>query len=516
MALKVNLDALVERSDFAETDDEVDVSGNISTISAVELSKKGYLGTNLRKPDFQRETNNWSPSQIVTFIKSFLEGDLIPSIILWNSKSHVFVIDGGHRISALRAWIEDDYGDGIISRRFYDQVIPAEQSKMAEKCRRAVKLAVGTYADLEKILENPENEDEEKLKHARNLGRRAIQVQWVVGNAGVAETSFFKINTQGTPLDRIEEKVLRHRRKPAAIAARSIVRAGSGHKYWSGFDEIQVSKIEKQAKIVFELLFEPDLKTPIKTLDLPLGGTVSPVTSLGLLMDLIGATSSNGIALEDQSPDIDGNSTYNALADCRKVLSRITGNDKGSLGLHPAIYFYNEKGKHSIHLFLGIVELVSRKIRNNDKSFFKKITKGREKIEIFLIENKPLIQQLISKVYSTKRVSTVSGIFDYIVSTTSKEEQIDMASIFKIAGLKDAVIASIGGNSSTQFSEDAKSETFLSSALTSSVRCPICHGAIDTQKSTSYDHIIPKREEGGGARSNCQITHPYCNQSIKQ
>lgn len=516
MALKVNLDALVERSDFAETDNEVDVSGNISTISAVELSKKGYLGTNLRKPDFQRETNNWSPAQIVTFIKSFLEGDLIPSIILWNSKSHVFVIDGGHRISALRAWIEDDYGDGVISRKFYDQVIPAEQSKMAEKCRRAVKLAVGAYAELEKILEDPENQDEEKVKHARNLGRRAIQVQWVVGNAGVAETSFFKINTQGTPLDKIEEKVLRHRRKPAAIAARSIVRAGSGHKYWSGFEELQTNKIEKQAKTVFELLFEPDLQTPIKTLDLPLGGTVSPVSSLGLLMDLIAVTSSNEIALEDQDPDIDGNATCAALADCRRVLSRITGNDKGSLGLHPAIYFYNEKGKHSIHLFLGIVDLLSRKIRHNDKNFFRKFTTGRKQIEKFLIENKPMIQQLISKVYSTKRVGAVSNIFEYLVSITSKREAIDTDEIFKIAGLKDAVIASIGESSSNNFSEGAKSETFLSSALKKSVNCPICEGAIDTQKSASYDHVKPKRDNGGGAPSNCQITHPYCNQSIKQ
>jgi hypothetical protein len=28
---------------------------------------------------------------------------------------YIFVIDGGHRLSALRAWMEDDYGDGTIS-----------------------------------------------------------------------------------------------------------------------------------------------------------------------------------------------------------------------------------------------------------------------------------------------------------------------------------------------------------------------------------------------------------------
>jgi hypothetical protein len=34
----------------------------------------------LRKPDFQRETTNWSPETIVEFVKSFLDGELIPSI----------------------------------------------------------------------------------------------------------------------------------------------------------------------------------------------------------------------------------------------------------------------------------------------------------------------------------------------------------------------------------------------------------------------------------------------------
>ncbi len=49
----------------------------------------------LRKPDFQRETNHWTSVQVVSFLESFLDNELIPSIILWQSESYVFVIDGG-------------------------------------------------------------------------------------------------------------------------------------------------------------------------------------------------------------------------------------------------------------------------------------------------------------------------------------------------------------------------------------------------------------------------------------
>ena len=44
-----------------------------------------------------------------------------------------------------------------------------------------------------------------ELKRANLLFTRTLQVQWVQGDASVAETSFFKINSQGTPLDELEQ-----------------------------------------------------------------------------------------------------------------------------------------------------------------------------------------------------------------------------------------------------------------------------------------------------------------------
>lgn len=108
----VNLDALIPREDFA-------ISGGRDwakpdRIQISELRPSGFFYSQLRKPDFQRETANWSPEKIEDFIKTFLEGDLIPAIILWSAGETIFVIDGAHRLSALIAWVHDDYAPIII------------------------------------------------------------------------------------------------------------------------------------------------------------------------------------------------------------------------------------------------------------------------------------------------------------------------------------------------------------------------------------------------------------------
>jgi len=65
---------------------------------------------------------------------------------------------------------------------------------------------------------------------------------------------------------------LQSRNKPNALAARAIIRSGTGHKYWSRFHEAAQVEIEKEAKEINELLFTPTLRSPIKTLDLPVAG----------------------------------------------------------------------------------------------------------------------------------------------------------------------------------------------------------------------------------------------------
>ena len=145
MADKLTLDAMIQRADFAVGASDSASTEQISTLSLESLSSGSMLVPMLRKPDFQRETNQWTPVQIVAFLKSYLDQELIPSVILWRSPAFVFVIDGGHRLSALRAWIEDDYGDGLISLKYYGNEISSDQKRIADRVRKMIATEFGAY-----------------------------------------------------------------------------------------------------------------------------------------------------------------------------------------------------------------------------------------------------------------------------------------------------------------------------------------------------------------------------------
>lgn len=520
MAAKVNLDAMIPRADFAATLDDSNSAEKIQSFSIEQLKQDSLLVHRLRKPDFQRETNHWDPAQILVFLKSYLDNELVPSVILWQSPSHVFVIDGGHRISTLRAWIEDDYGDGPISTKFYRGTIPDEQKRIAKRVRTLVNREIGTYAMVRSAMVEAEKYEDDLLKkHARNLATRSLSLQWVEGDAEKAETSFFKINTQGTPLHKTEARLLRERRNPIAIAARSIVRAGTGHKYWSRFDQDIRQAIESSALDLHTLLFQPELSEPIKTLDLPLGGRSAPIGALNLLMDFISIAAREPSVLESQwainQADETGTGTINALQKCSLVMKRITGNDPASLGLHPAVYFYNHRGKHNDYLFLGVTKVFARAIQDNNKDFFKKFTKCRGRLEVFLISHKALINQAIVQIGSSQRVDRLAAMIVGLIDAFSTNREIDTEKLLLLLQLQGKIVASELEGRTKDFSDEAKSAIYLRQSLESAMTCPICGGLVDPAKSASYDHIERIREGGMGLPENGQITHPYCNSAVK-
>jgi hypothetical protein len=192
MANKVNLDALIPRDDF-ETEESKVVSAGVQkhTISINDLKTGEFFYSYLRKPDFQRETSEWDAKKICNLILSFLNDDLIPAIILWkNGASLTFVIDGSHRLSALAAWINDDYGDGRISKDFFDARIPDEQQEIANRTRKLVNKEIGPFSDYQLANTNPEKVKPEIAVRAKRLGALSVQLQWVNGDARKAEDHF--------------------------------------------------------------------------------------------------------------------------------------------------------------------------------------------------------------------------------------------------------------------------------------------------------------------------------------
>ena len=512
MAHQVNLDALIPREDF-EVQDGGQPSSPTSTLQIRNLEPGDFFYSVVRKPDFQRETSDWSPEKIVGFVQSFLEGDLIPALILWQAGTNIFVIDGAHRLSALIAWVHDDYGDGETSRRFFEGLIPEDQISAADFTRKLVKRKLGSYQEHKFAIQFPDKSKVEIVNRAKRLGAHAIQLQWVKGDASKAEESFFKINQSASPIDKTELKLLKSRTFPNALAARAIVRSGTGHKYWSRFETGVKDEIEEQARAINELLFLPTLKTPIKTLDLPVAGRGYSAQTLPLIFEFVNLVSPKGVDLG--VPDTTGQATVACLKACRRVVNRLSGNHASSLGLHPAVYFYSATGRYQPTAFLAVVAMVHG---FEDRNYFRQFTSVRKSFEEFLMKYRVLVNQITVKYGSgSKGFARLQQFLEFIVEqmVAGKNEQGILAALaassnFSFLQPSEVLLNEYGKD----FSTSAKSEIFLRDAMKDALRCGIC-GSLIHRNAISIDHKQRIADGGMGEPENGQLTHPFCNTTVK-
>ncbi len=516
-SLKVSLDAFVPREAFeVQGQQGQNIRRNIPMISIRDLEKNSFFYPFLRKPDFQRETNEWESQKICEFIKSFLDGDLIPSVILWrSSSSYYFVIDGSHRLSSLIAWINDDYGDGKISKEFYDGDITEEQKGAAQEVRKLIKATIGSYKDYQSLTQHQGQVDQKFLDRARNLGALGIQLQWVEGNSEKAEASFFKINQQAAPIGETEMRLLLARKTPNGVAARAIMRSGNGHKYWSDFSQNKQDEIEQLAQEIHQLIFEPKLKNPIKTLDVPIVGSLSAPEKIEVILEYVNMI--NNIEVDNQlGDDPTGEKTVELLKNCKTVAQRINSNHPSSLGLHPIIYFYTSAGKPKIGSFYGIVTLI---LHLEKTKYFSKFIQVRKDFE-WVIWQDDMVPQIVSK--NGNALKARDKVKDFYIKIIDKLLRgIDKKNIIKeiiiekgFGSLKTKSKSNTSDTQSKEFSRETKAAAFIRDALPGSPRCKICGGCLPTRLN-SIDHIKRKADGGLGTLENAQLTHPYCNTTYK-
>jgi len=513
---KVNLDALIPREDF-EAEETLNPGKKKETISIEDLKSDSFFLQFIRKPDFQRETNEWDSEKIVQFIESYINSDLIPAIILWRSSSgYLFAIDGSHRLSSLIAWINNDYGDGRISKQFYDGVIPDQQIDIAEATRKVIRKRIGTYEDFKLALTNPDKVKPEIIQKAKNLGALAIQLQWVEGDVKKAETSFFKINQQAAPIDTTELKLLKSRKKPNCIAARAIIRSGKGHKYWSQFSSQNQDQIQELAKEINNILFSPKLETPIKTLDIPIGGKLYSARTLPLILEFVNITNKIKSNFEDTlNDDYNGLETIKFLHKTRKVAQRINSINPSSFGLHPIVYFYSQDGRHKVASFFATVLFV---IELEEKNKIVDFIRVREDFESILLEYDILVQQINRKYRSAeKSYPYIKNFYFKIIDLLNNGVQ-NKKVVDEIIKCDDFNYLTYYNNESKTMSKDfntgRKSAVYIREAISAANKCPICNGFIH-KNSITIDHITRKEDGGLGTIDNGQISHPYCNTTYK-
>ncbi|ENM3756963.1 HNH endonuclease [Vibrio cholerae] len=509
----VNLDALISREDFEVIETNSRVSSFNQNVSVKDLERGEFFYAGLRKPDFQRETSDWTDDQLCEFIQSFIDGDLIPAVILWNSGPYNFVIDGAHRLGALIAWINDDYGDGTISKQFFNDEIDEEQRDIANKTREKIKNTVKAYSEYKKATADSKNTDREMLEKALSLGRTSIQLQWVSGGAEKAEQSFFKINQKASKINDTEIELLQSRRKAFAIASRAIMRAGAGHQYWSQFETSIMQEIEDIAKEVNALIFQPKISGAIRTLDLPLIKKYNSPQTNSFIFDLV--KKCNGVSnnAKNISDDPDGKLTVTYLKNTRKFLRRINSSHPSSLGLHPLVYFYNKRGNHIYSAILAWVDTI-KEIEKSPQSL-KSFCFIRQDLERFLIKYKHFISGLNAKYGSgTKSYKHVTKVIMLIISSLQKQvPENDIVDV--ILGEYSFLTKYDDINvTSPRFSTDIKSQIYIQETLPKSITCSYCKGFIH-QNSISFDHVVRKKDGGKGSVQNGALMHPYCNTSAK-
>lgn len=512
----VNLDALIPREDFAAS--SAPAKGNpTGTISIGALADDSFLVQSLRKPDFQRETSNWTPQKIVDLVSAFLDGDLIPAVILWRSGQYVFVIDGAHRLSAILAWLYDDYGDKSRSIAFFANQVPEEQIKLAVQTRKLVDQSIGSYASYQDVKKNMAYATDKMKERIGGLAANSFIAQWVPAVDAVgAENSFFKINQSPTPVDPVEKRILKGRRSASAIATRAINRGGVGHKYWGHFSDDTQKRIEELGAEIYTSLYLPPMGgTAIKTSDVPVGGR--GYSSLPFVFDLVNLVNGIGSSKEPQKGDDDGQTTLAYMQAVQKRLERITTTKPGSLGLHPLAYFYTRGGSFQPVGFLAVMQVVGHMVERDQLDRF---TDVRRAFELFVMNHKEAFTLIVKRQGSGPRSRpaleaflemALAGLWD---GKSDEDIIANMATDARFSFFATpAPIRTPGKN--RNFDASAKSAAFMLELEKSGVRCGICNALLH-RNSMQTDHIVRKADGGGAHSGNAQVAHPYCNTTYKE
>jgi hypothetical protein len=528
MADVVNLDALIDREDFvAPVGDEDGVGeGGKSSASVTDLTRgESFFGT-LRKPDFQRETAAWSPVMVCDFIEAFVNTDLIPAVICWQSPARLsFIIDGAHRLSAIMAWIMNDYGAGASSLKFYGK-IPEEQERIHNKTRDLVDRRVGSYVKWRAETQNPGSIPDLSTK-VRALAHAKVPLLWVPGSdATKAERAFFAINQSAVAIDQTELKILNARSKPNAVASRAIVRNATGTKYWEPFSPEGQREVVETAQAIYAALYRPPLQSPPKTEELPVAGHGYGSQTLPLIFDFVNIT--NDLPVEDASKNKrkylipqgqtppDEAATVATIKNTARIVRRITGTHPSSLGLHPGVYFYAANFRHQPTAVLAVAQLMTELDKENG---FLNFTKHRAAFEEFLINHKMFINQLTVKHGSmVKGFVPIKNYYRFVLerlqagrSEAEIEEDLSASEQYQTL-VKERPTTS---RQAKQFSQDARNFKLMTDVLAAAFICNHCRARID-KKSMHLDHIVERSLGGPADLDNGQWLHPYCDSTAKR
>lgn len=559
--LRVYLDHLIPRESLRFRRPQPQVVAPAQKNLRLDDLRNQHRSKFLRKPDFQRETWAWTPEDCVSLLESVTNEQVIPSIIMWSSQEngYDYILDGGHRVSVILAWMRDDWGDGLPSEIYRDSDHERMVKEAAREVRQLVTARVGSIKDYEQAEAQIEQltlagESPQKvmspITFRRGIffqrllkGHSELHVLWVQGNYEKAEQSFLKINKSGRQLSEWEIKLIDNRNSAFARVLMSVASITSAQYYWPIEDPEIKENPEQTARVkfiiegittIYDNVFKPPPQEPIRALVQPLlvvnGSHQRPYYLAELLTVIQGGKGqpaetdrllSQG---RDSTPDQIVTKGHKIVTDTLDALDHLIGpsSNPKSLSIVPAVYFYTRTGRYVRSMLYGFLYWLLNggddDVIINRKRVFSAHRAAFEKV---LLDRKDeIVTGLTRRTGSGPDITAQTanyydGLLRLLVKHNDEIEGRQFVSDFNelVKGIINRTPKEpIPEEGRTRaFTDRQRSTVVLHELLRHPTRCGICGGILDVSAAVQFDHIQPVSKGGQTVTSNARLSHPFCN-----
>lgn len=379
---KCQLEHLIPRIEIEENNEDVSFSPSErkASFTLSDLEQGAFFYDQLRKPYFQRDTNQWSVAKIERLLETFLDDGLIPAVIMWETNNgEILIIDGAHRVSSLIAWVNDDYGKLDLNTVNSHHAL---SDYFNEK--------IGSYQNI-KI-----SKDEKYKKIKSIIAKKSIPIQWVTGDYENVKESFIRINEQGVALSNDEKELIENDQLPTSKLARAILSHGSGQK--SQF-------ANKNSEAIYKYFFLPTFLKNNKIYPM-LGGAdeefvISKVFNVVKIVD-------NGFSQDTNQLE-------------EKIL-KFCEFSQDYLQISNKAYFYGSNHRFKTSSLFGFTLFIKRMME--DKKLLSMYLNNRKEFEEFITDNEKYVQ-LISRRrrQSSKAYTDVAKYYEVVLKAVSDSNE---------------------------------------------------------------------------------------------
>jgi hypothetical protein len=212
--------------------------------------------------------------------------------------------------------------------------------------------------------------------------------------------------------------------------------------------------------------------------------------------------------------DLVGTDTVAYLLKVRRALQLVLSNEKLSLGLHPALYFYSGGGAFQpAALHNAVAWLMTLEKQNKIKKFLR----VRRSFENLMLAHPVITKPATHKLGSGDRTrSKMLALFERAMDLLAEDRDLILA--WKKLSKEFPYLAVDEAEQKAESQKGARGKPFSSGAksaatfgeLSSVSRCALCGGLLHKNGKVA-DHKEQRSAGGSSASTNARWVHPRCN-----